>query len=87
MQGVILPSPPKDPGSKEWSGSEGGKKIPARFQEQQHMNGNEYNDLLAVINNAEASLSERLPKRFLEFVKGAMVPGGDKGRRNALLAR
>ena len=41
------------------------------------MKGNEYNDLWAVINNAEGSLVERLPERFLEFVKDSMVPGAE----------
>jgi len=41
------------------------------------MKGNEYNDLWAVINNAEGSLVERLPERFLEFVKSSMVPGAE----------
>ena len=41
------------------------------------MKGNEYNDLWTVISKAETSLYDRLPEKFLEFVKGAMVPGAE----------
>ena len=43
----------------------------------QEMKGNEYNDLWTVISNAETSLYDRLPEKFLEFVKSAMVPGAE----------
>lgn len=43
----------------------------------QEIKGNEYNDLWTVISKAETSLYDRLPEKFLEFVKSAMVPGAE----------
>ena len=41
------------------------------------MKGNEYNELWTIIENAEESLVELLPEKFVEFVKSSMVPGAE----------
>ena len=41
------------------------------------MQGNKYNDLWVIIQNVSASLYDRLPGTFLEFVKSSMVPDGE----------
>ena len=41
------------------------------------MKGNKFNDLWVIINNVSASLYDRLPGSFLEFVKSSMVPDGE----------